>query len=86
MDINVVLGILVASLVGVYVLKSLFRYAAGLGKVLMRSAIAFFAIWVANLVGGFFGFHMGLNLVSALVIGVLGIPGIGLLLAVKYLL
>jgi hypothetical protein len=31
------------------------------------------------------GFHMGLNLISAVTVGALGVPGIALLLAIKYL-
>lgn len=34
------------------------------------------AIWAVNEVGGPLGFHIGLNPVSAAVVGLLGIPGL----------
>lgn len=82
---NLVLGVAVAGIVGFYLIKALSRPIADLGRMLLRSAAAFCAIWAVNVVGAFAGFHMGLNLVSALTIGILGVPGIALLLAVKYL-
>jgi inhibitor of the pro-sigma K processing machinery len=86
MDLNVVLGAGVALIVIYYLLKALSRPLAGLGKVALRSAVAFAVIWAANVIGHYFGFHMGLNLLSALTVGVFGIPGAALLLAVKYLI
>ena len=85
MDLNLILGIGVACLVGFYLLKALSRPLADLGRLLLRSAVAFCIIWAVNIVGGFVGFHIGLNLVSALTVGLLGMPGAALLLAVKYL-
>lgn len=86
MDVNLILGIGLAILVGFYLLKALSRPIADLGRLLLRSSAAFCVIWAVNVVGGLFEFHMGLNLVSALTIGLLGLPGAGLLLAVKYLI
>ena len=54
--------------------------------VALRSLVAFFGIWAANIIGGSFGFHIGLNPVTALTVGILGIPGAVLILAVKYLI
>lgn len=86
MNVNVALGIGIAALVLFYLVRALSRPIADLGRLLLRSVVAFALIWAANVVGGFMGFHMGLNLVSALTVGLLGVPGAGLLLAVKYLL
>ena len=85
MDINLILGIVVACIVVYYLIRALSRPIAELGRMLLRSAVAFCGIWAVNIIGGFVGFHMGLNLVSALTIGILGLPGVALLLAVKYL-
>lgn len=41
---------------------------------------------VINIVGGFFGFHIAMNIITALIAGVLGVPGVVLLVVVKYLL
>ena len=40
-------------------------------------------LFVFNFVGGFFDFQLGINAVNALVAGILGIPGIILLVLVQ---
>ncbi len=86
MDLNVLLGIAVAGVVLVYLMKALKGPLMGLGKLALRTLVAFAGIWAFNVVASLFGVHMGLNIVSALTIAVLGLPGIALLFAVKYLL
>ena len=39
----------------------------------LAPSVALAVIWAVNVVGHYFGFHMGMNLVSALTVGVLGI-------------
>jgi len=39
-----------------------------------------------NFVGGYFGLHIALNPVTALVVGFLGVPGVVLLLVLRYIL
>ncbi len=86
MDPIAVLGVLIAVVVGAYLLRAISRPVAQLGKVALRSAVALFAIWVVNVLGGFVGFHIGLNLVTGLTVGFLGLPGAALIVAAKYLL
>lgn len=45
-------------------------------RVVANSVIGGLALWVINLVGGLVGFHLALNPVSAIVAGVLGVPGV----------
>jgi inhibitor of the pro-sigma K processing machinery len=40
---------------------------------------------VLNLVGDFFYFHIAFNVVNSIIIGILGIPGIALLVVLKVL-
>jgi inhibitor of the pro-sigma K processing machinery len=84
MNLNVALGIGVACLVAFYLVKALSRPISDLGRLLLRSAVAFCLIWAVDVAGSLFGFHLGLNLASALTMGLLGIPGAALILAVKY--
>ncbi len=86
MGFNVILGIAVSIVVVFYLVKALSKPFRSLGKVAARSAVAFFAIWAINVLGGFVGFHLGLNLYSVLSVGLLGLPGAALLVAVKFLL
>ena len=55
-------------------------------KLLINTAIGFAGLWVLNYFGAFFGISLGLNWINALIIGVLGFPGLVLLLALKYLI
>ncbi len=52
-------------------------------KVLLNTLLGFAALFLLNLAGGATGFTLGLNLFNALIIGVLGIPGLVLLTLLK---
>lgn len=52
-------------------------------KVLLNTLLGFAALFLLNLAGGVTGFTLGLNLFNALVIGVLGVPGLVLLVLLK---
>ncbi|NLG80837.1 MAG: pro-sigmaK processing inhibitor BofA [Firmicutes bacterium] len=41
-------------------------------------------LWLVNLVVGFFGLSVAINPVTALIAGLLGIPGVVLIMALKY--
>ena len=43
-------------------------------KLIGNSIIGGILIFIINLIGGIFNFHIGLNIVTALVVGILGIP------------
>ena len=51
-----------------------------------NTALGFGAVWALNLTTAYTGLSLGLNLFNALTIGVLGVPGLGLLLLVKWVL
>ena len=51
-----------------------------------NTALGFGALWAVNLTTTYTGLSLGLNLFNALTIAVLGIPGLGLLLLVKWVL
>ncbi len=52
-------------------------------KVLLNTLLGFAALFLMNLASGLTGFALGLNLFNALVIGVLGVPGLVLLVLLK---
>ena len=56
-------------------LKTVFRVAG-------NAALGFGALWLRTVPG----LHLGLNVFNALVIGVLGLPGFGLLLLLQWVL
>lgn len=55
-------------------------------KLLANTLLGFLALWVVGLTSSFTGIALGLNLLNALVIGVLGLPGFVLLLLVQWVL
>lgn len=55
-------------------------------RVVLNSALGFGALWLLNATASVTGISLGLNLFNALTIGVLGVPGLGLLLLVKWVL
>ncbi|MBQ9647260.1 MAG: pro-sigmaK processing inhibitor BofA family protein [Oscillospiraceae bacterium] len=52
-------------------------------KVLLNTLLGFAALFVLNLARGLTGFALGLNLFNALIIGILGVPGLVLLALLK---
>ena len=55
-------------------------------KVLANSILGALIIYVVNLIGNIYGFHLGLNLITTLIVGILGIPGAILLIILKIFL
>lgn len=60
----------------VWPLKSIF-------KIVGNSILGGIMIFIVNAVGSLFSFHIGLNVVTAIVTGILGIPGVVLLIILK---
>ena len=52
-------------------------------KLVLNSVIGGLIIFLINLVGASFYFHIGLNIVTSVVVGILGIPGAVLLVVLK---
>lgn len=52
-------------------------------RVLLNTLLGFAALFLLNLTSAWTGFALGLNLFNALVIGVLGVPGLALLVLLK---
>ena len=55
-------------------------------KLLGNTLLGFGALWCVNLTAAFTGISLGLNLMNALVIGALGLPGFVLLLLLQWVL
>lgn len=55
-------------------------------KVLANSALGFGALWLLNLTTPVTGLALGLNVFNAVIIGILGVPGLGMLLLVQWVL
>ncbi len=68
------------------VLILLRRPLGGLLRLLGRTAAGLVGLLAFSQVGGWIGVTLGVNLVNALVLALLGVPGFGLLLMVNWVL
>lgn len=62
------------------------RQVRGLLSLLARTGVGLALLAAVNVVGGFIGVTLGVNLANALVLGILGVPGFALLLMVNWVL
>lgn len=62
------------------------RPAARLLRLVLRSSMGLAVLALFSQVGHLIGVKLGINVVNALVLGVLGIPGFGLLLMLQWVL
>ena len=75
---------IVGGLILVIALAALRRPLEWLGRLAARTAVGLAVLFLLSKAGGYVGVHLGVNLVNALVMGVLGAPGFGLLLMLHW--
>lgn len=79
-----VIAAYVFGLVLIYVLGRMFFMPLKLVfKLLYNALIGGVMLWVVNFLGGYIGFTLTINPLTALVAGFLGLPGVVLLILVK---
>lgn len=82
-------GYMAWCLAGLLLCAALFllrRPAARLLRLALRSSVGLAALALLSQLGGPIGVRLGVNLVNALVLGALGVPGFGLLLMLQWVL
>ena len=55
-------------------------------KLILNSVLGGGLIYVINIVGATFGFHIGLNIGTAIFVGILGVPGAVFLVVLKLMI
>lgn len=55
-------------------------------KLLLNSVLGGVFIYIVNIVGASFNFHIGLNIGTAIFSGILGIPGVALLVILRLII
>lgn len=55
-------------------------------KIILNSVLGGIIILIINFVGKMWGFHLGLNIITAIFVGLLGIPGVIVLILLKLLM
>ena len=52
-------------------------------KLIINSVLGGLIIFIINLIGSLFNFHIGLNLITSILVGILGIPGAIVIVIIK---
>lgn len=74
-----------ACLLGIFIIAKILLFPIKkIIKLLVNSIIGGVMIYIINIVGANFGIHIGLNFVTAMVVGILGIPGAILLIILSF--
>ena len=55
-------------------------------KLVLNSFLGAFLIYIINLIGVMWGFHIGINIITSIFVGMLGIPGAIVIVIIKFLL
>lgn len=85
-DFNVIIAF-AFGIILIYVVGRLFLMPIKLViRLVFNAVIGGAMLWVVNYIGAHFGFFIAINPITALIAGILGIPGVLLLIAFKVFL
>jgi inhibitor of the pro-sigma K processing machinery len=86
MDINSV-GTFIICIVLLFIIGKVFIWPLKkILKLVFNSILGGLLIYIINIIGMNFGFHIGLNLLTSILVGILGIPGAILLVFLKIII
>ena len=74
-----IISLIIPVLVGLLIFQILKSQIGCIWKIIVNSLSGFVCLWLLNLLSGFTGILLPINLVTCLITGFLGIPGIILL-------
>lgn len=83
MELSVIAAYVVGILAIYFIGKMFLMPVRIIWKLIYNGIIGGIMLWIVNFVGASFGFSIGINFISALVAGFLGIPGVVLLILFK---
>lgn len=72
MDLN----LLLYGLIGLVLLYLIIKFLKWPLKILLNGVIGIVLLYLTNLLGAYFGFSIGINWITALIAGFLGVPGV----------
>ena len=55
-------------------------------KLAVNAVIGGITLLLINFIGGFFGLYIQINIITALIVGILGVPGVIMILILQYIL
>ena len=75
--------LILLGVVGVIILFLILKLFKWPLKILLNGIFGVVLLYIVNLIGANFGFYISINIVTALVAGILGIPGVAALIIFK---
>ncbi len=84
MDLSVVIAYLLGLVILYFLARLLFIPLRVIARLIINGIIGGVMLAVFNLIGGYFGLYLAINPVTVLVAGLMGIPGVVLLIAIRY--
>ncbi len=84
MDLSVVIAYLLGLVILYFLARLLLIPLKVIARLIINGIIGGLMLAVFNLVGGYFGLYLAINPVTVLVAGLMGIPGVVLLIAIRY--
>ncbi len=82
-------NVIAAAVFGLFVLyfisRIFYRPLKIIFSALLHLIIGGVVIFLYNLVGILWGLTIGFNVISALIVGIMGLPGLGMLIALQYI-
>lgn len=85
-DLNMVIAAIFGLFMLYYLGKALAAPARVVVRVLLTGVIGVALLFVFNLVAGLFSIRIGINAVTAYVVGYMGLPGLAMLVVIQTLL
>lgn len=85
-DWNIVAAVLFGLVVLYFLSRIFYQPLKFVFKALMLMFVGGIMILLFNLAGGIWGFSIGVNLISAFIVGVMGLPGLGMIAVLQYVL
>ena len=83
METTIIICILGALILTIFtILKTPFKM---IFKLVLNTVIGFIMLFLINYVGAFVGISIGVNWLNAVIVGVLGVPGVALILLLQWL-
>lgn len=86
MDFNAIITFL-GCIIFIYIFGKIFIWPLkSILKLIFNSILGGVLIYIINFIGMNFDFHIGLNIITSVVVGILGLPGAILLIILKLIL
>ncbi|MBQ3201308.1 MAG: pro-sigmaK processing inhibitor BofA family protein [Clostridia bacterium] len=86
MPVNTIVAFAVGLLILWILCKILSFPVKVIGKLIVNALVGAVVLFLFNLIGGFFGLSIPINALSAIITGILGVPGVILLLIFQMIL